>query len=126
MTVSDVASNNYHQQATDHLPDPVGGERRRDRQAADLLHHPPWGQAPRRPARTCAWGRPTPVPTGWCIGLDRRVVSPEPDEADCSVRGRACELYLVAVEPPGAHGLEVRGDAAALDLWRHSVRVRWG
>jgi hypothetical protein len=73
--------------------------------------------------------RATDAGADWlvCIGPDRRVVSrePEPGEADCSVRGRTCELYLVLWNRL-APGLEVRGDAALLDLWRHSVRVRWG
>lgn len=69
--------------------------------------------------------RATDAGADWlvCIGPDRRVVSrePEPGEAACSVRGRACELYLVLWNRLAPHGLEVRGDAA---LWTCRA-TRW-
>ncbi len=59
------------------------------------------------------------------VGPDQRVVSREAGDADCSVRGPASELYLMLWNRQAPDGLEVRGDPALLDLWRHSVRVRW-
>jgi hypothetical protein len=59
------------------------------------------------------------------IGPNQRVVSRQAGDADCSVRGRACQLYLMLWNRRPPTGLQVRGDPALLDLWRHSVRVRW-
>ena len=44
---------------------------------------------------------------------------------DCTVRGTASDLYLLLWNRRSRHGLDVRGDATLLDLWRETVRVRW-
>ncbi|HZD70233.1 MAG TPA: maleylpyruvate isomerase family mycothiol-dependent enzyme [Actinomycetes bacterium] len=69
----------------------------------------------------------TDVAANWLvrIGPNQRVVSRQAGDADCSVRGRACQLYLMLWNRRPPTGLQVRGDPALLDLWRHSVRVRW-
>jgi hypothetical protein len=47
------------------------------------------------------------------------------EDADGTVRGRASDLYLLLWNRGSTDALEVDGDAALLDLWRQSVRVRW-
>jgi uncharacterized protein (TIGR03083 family) len=49
-----------------------------------------------------------------------------PGSADCSVRGSASDLYLLLWNRRDRDGLQVAGDPAVLDLWRKTVRVRWG
>lgn len=44
---------------------------------------------------------------------------------DCTVRGRASDLYLLLWNRRAPDGLDVRGDDTLLDLWRRSVRIRW-
>jgi hypothetical protein len=50
----------------------------------------------------------------------------DPGGADCSVRGSASDLYLLLWNRRERDGLEITGDPAVLDLWRRTVRVRWG
>jgi uncharacterized protein (TIGR03083 family) len=69
----------------------------------------------------------------WTVRIepDRRVVSPGASEADCTLAGRASDLYLLlwnrllwnrlAPRPV----IDVSGDARVLDLWRASATVRW-
>ena len=86
----------------------------------------PGGRLRADPPRTLHVGA-TDAGADWLvrIGPDQRVVSREAGDADCSVRGPACELYLMLWNRQAPDGLQVRGDPALLDLWRHSVRVRW-
>jgi uncharacterized protein (TIGR03083 family) len=53
-------------------------------------------------------------------------VSREHAKGDCAVRGSASDLYLLVWNRRGRDGLQVFGDDAILDLWRESLRVRWG
>jgi uncharacterized protein (TIGR03083 family) len=45
--------------------------------------------------------------------------------ADCEVRGRAAELYLVLWHRLDPDVLTVAGDSAVLELFRDRVRIRW-
>ena len=45
--------------------------------------------------------------------------------ADCIVRGRASDLYLLLWNRRDRSGLEVEGDDGVLDAWRTQLRVRW-
>jgi uncharacterized protein (TIGR03083 family) len=47
------------------------------------------------------------------------------DHADCTVRGAASDVYLALWNRLPLTSLEVRGDAAVLDLWRQRALVRW-
>jgi hypothetical protein len=47
------------------------------------------------------------------------------EDADSTVRGRASDLYLLLWNRGSTDSLAVDGDAALLDVWRQSVRVRW-
>ncbi|MDX6350185.1 MAG: hypothetical protein QOF84_4975 [Streptomyces sp.] len=70
------------------------------------------------------------VPAGrggdWLVAL-----SPEPPrterggggDADCTVRGRAAELYLALWNRGPYEGLEISGDAAIMDLWRRTAAI---
>ena len=50
---------------------------------------------------------------------------PAAEPADCIVRGRASDLYLLLWNRRDRSGLEVEGDDAVLDAWRAQLRVRW-
>ncbi len=86
----------------------------------------PGGRLRADPSRTLHV-RATDAAADWLvrIGPDRRVVSREAGDADCSVHGGANELYLMLWNRRTPDGLEVRGDPALVDLWRRSVQVRW-
>jgi uncharacterized protein (TIGR03083 family) len=47
------------------------------------------------------------------------------ENGDGTVRGNASNLFLLLWNRGAADALEVDGDAALLDLWRRSVRIRW-
>ncbi|MDB5057098.1 MAG: hypothetical protein JWO59_570 [Chloroflexi bacterium] len=59
------------------------------------------------------------------VAPDRVEVRNEHGAADCSVHGRASDLYLLLWNRQGPDGLEVHGDATLLDLWRRLVQIRW-
>jgi uncharacterized protein (TIGR03083 family) len=59
------------------------------------------------------------------IGPDRVEVRSERGEGDCAVYGCASDLYLLLWNRGTPDGLELRGDATLLDLWRQSVQIRW-
>ena len=69
----------------------------------------------------------TDAQRGWLmhIGPDGVTVSDEHTEGDCTVGGCASDLYLLLWNRRSADGLDVRGDATLLDLWRRSMQVRW-
>ena len=60
------------------------------------------------------------------VGPERAEVRHEHAGADCTVQGSASDLYLLLWNRLPADGFAVRGDATLLDLWRRSVRIRWG
>jgi hypothetical protein len=60
------------------------------------------------------------------IGAERIEVVPGGGAADCSVAASASDLYTLLWNRRGTEGLAVDGDPAVLELWRESVRVRWG
>ena len=60
------------------------------------------------------------------IGPDQIDVVEEAGDADCTITGSASDLFTLLWNRRGLAGLEVEGDPAVLDLWRESVRVRWG
>lgn len=66
--------------------------------------------------------------TDWLVRVepDRIAVSHQAGDADWSVTGPASDLYRLLWNRRGTEGLAVAGDPALLDLWRTSVRVRWG
>jgi uncharacterized protein (TIGR03083 family) len=45
--------------------------------------------------------------------------------ADCTVRGTASDLYLLAWNRRSPEGLEVQGDRSLLDVWRDTVQITW-
>jgi uncharacterized protein (TIGR03083 family) len=47
------------------------------------------------------------------------------DEAQCTVRGAAGDLYLALWNRGGAERLRIEGDRAVLDLFGDAVQVRW-
>lgn len=63
----------------------------------------------------------------WTIRIepDRRVVQPGLAEGDCIVTGPASNLYLLLWNRADSTGLDVTGDAAALDLWRAKAQIKW-
>lgn len=87
--------------------------------------------------------RATDVGTEWLarIGPERVEVTRDPGgkggngnagnagnagDAGWSVSGPASDLYLLLWNRRDADGLQTAGDPAVLDLWRRTVRVRWG
>jgi uncharacterized protein (TIGR03083 family) len=69
------------------------------------------------------------APRTWNVGLTTErfdLASDGPFEgADAVVRGTASDLYVLLWNRGRSDGLEVRGDASALDAWSSSVAVRW-
>jgi len=67
---------------------------------------------------------------GWQVRMEDGRVHSERESvpADCMVSGPASGLYLFLWNRAEAAqaGVAVSGDPAALDLWKSSVRVRWG
>ena len=63
-----------------------------------------------------------------CIGPTGVVVrdGTAGEDADGTVRGRASDLYLLLWNRGSTNTLAVDGAATLLDVWRQSVRVRWG
>lgn len=65
----------------------------------------------------------------WRIHMGKEGVSARPGSgpADCVLSGTASDLYLFAWNrlPGDAPSLAGTGDAAAVELWRETVRIRW-
>jgi hypothetical protein len=53
------------------------------------------------------------------------VTAAAPAAAYCEVSGPASVLYLLLWNRGPAAGLDVRGDASVLAMWRERMRVRW-
>ena len=72
--------------------------------------------------------QPTDDAAGWLVTADPDGPATAPvrtDDADLVVRGRASDLYLLLWNRRDVDGLEVKGDATLLDLWRSSVTIRF-
>ncbi|MEV5633359.1 maleylpyruvate isomerase family mycothiol-dependent enzyme [Micromonospora tulbaghiae] len=70
---------------------------------------------------------PTDVDAGWTFYIEpagRRLVAGEMP-AQLTVVGPASELYLLLWNRSGTERLDLRGDAAVLDLWRTRATVTW-
>lgn len=71
----------------------------------------------------------TDDPLDWQLGFPgRRGVTLEPGPeaahpADCTVRGRALDLYLLLWNRRSARGLDVEGDVTVLERWAEARRV---
>jgi uncharacterized protein (TIGR03083 family) len=92
------------------------------------------GFLPRRPrqltsdAPTTIAVQPTDADGGWLVtaGPEGATTARAADaDADVVVRGPAADLYLFVWNRRDATGLDVKGDASALDLWRSNVTIRW-
>ena len=59
------------------------------------------------------------------IGPDSRETIRESHAADCTVTGRAADLYLLLWNRGDASNCQVAGDASLLDLWRTNARITW-
>lgn len=71
---------------------------------------------------------PTDAGRPWhiTIGPDGREVSPDAAQpADCTLRGRAADLYLLLWNRPPARQPQLDGDPAVLQLWRDRARISW-
>ncbi len=60
------------------------------------------------------------------LGPTGTQVSEEHGDADCTVSGRASDLYLLMWNRLRASAVDVTGDRSVLELWRKKARVRWG
>ncbi|WP_369830138.1 hypothetical protein [Micromonospora sp. II] len=70
---------------------------------------------------------PTDIDAGWTLSIEpagRRLVAGEMP-AQLTVVGPASELYLLLWNRSGTERLELRGDAAVLDLWRAKATITW-
>jgi uncharacterized protein (TIGR03083 family) len=56
---------------------------------------------------------------------DRVEVSRHGGAADCTVSGRAVDLYLFLWNRRAAHGLDIVDDLGVLGWWRRNVRITW-
>jgi uncharacterized protein (TIGR03083 family) len=101
--------------------------------AADGIDELLSGFVPRRhtslhaePARTIAF-RLTDAPGEWHVTIspDTPVTVRESRAADCTVRGKAADLYLALWNRAGVGPLEIAGDAGLLDQFREHVQVKW-
>lgn len=72
--------------------------------------------------------RATDADRTWLVGMssDAMQVSDDPADADCTVAGRASDLYLLLWNRLGRDAVEVAGDESVLDHWRRALQVRWG
>jgi uncharacterized protein (TIGR03083 family) len=71
--------------------------------------------------------RTTDTDDAWTvrIGPGDAVIRRGAEEADCTLRGPASQLYLALWNRRGHDDLDVRGDRAVLELWRERATVRW-
>ena len=87
------------------------------------------GRAPRVAAPVTLRLEAVDAPRAWNVGLTTErfdLSSDVPvDLADAVVRGTASDLYVLLWNRGRTDGLEMRGDASALDSWSSSVAVRW-
>ena len=96
-------------------------------EGADRLEQrpaPTW--ADRMRARNGEGGGPDP---SWMAFLAQEWTAAVGNEgsggADCSVTGRAADLYYALWHRAAGDDLAVSGDAAVLDLFADSVHIRW-
>jgi uncharacterized protein (TIGR03083 family) len=47
------------------------------------------------------------------------------EEADCTVRGSASDLYLLLWNRRSADGLDVQGDPSLLTVWQENAQIHW-
>lgn len=59
------------------------------------------------------------------IGPDSRSTVPGVQDADCTVTGRAADLYLLLWNRADPGGCTVDGDTGLLDLWRDTAKITW-
>jgi uncharacterized protein (TIGR03083 family) len=59
------------------------------------------------------------------ISAEPLCVTDQPHPADLEIRGPAAELYLLLWNRREPAGLDLRGDAGLLDLWRERATVTW-
>jgi uncharacterized protein (TIGR03083 family) len=99
--------------------------------AADGIEELLFGFFPRRSSRLRS---ETPVTLGiktdngaWLvhIGRDPAVTERRDASGDCTVRGRASDVYHALWNRLPLHDLHVAGDPAVLDLWNRTARVSW-
>ncbi|MEV4614599.1 maleylpyruvate isomerase family mycothiol-dependent enzyme [Kitasatospora sp. NPDC049258] len=86
----------------------------------------PWGRLrSERPRRLLV--RPTDRPASWLVTISQEpVVTVEAEgPADCTLSGRADDLYLLLWNRLAADRVEVTGDRSVLDLWRQGSAVTW-
>ncbi|MFJ1707709.1 maleylpyruvate isomerase family mycothiol-dependent enzyme [Kitasatospora sp. NPDC088346] len=71
--------------------------------------------------------RPTDRPAAWLVTVsqDPVVVTEGEGPADCTVDGRAHDLYLMLWNRLPADRVRATGDLAVLDLWQDGSSVRW-
>ena len=70
---------------------------------------------------------PTDIDARWTCSIaptGHRVVTGEMP-AQLTVAGPASTLYLLLWNRSGTESLELRGDAAVLDLWRTRATITW-
>jgi hypothetical protein len=84
-----------------------------------------WAEEPASLAVGC-----TDADAAWLLGIDAEGVTTHPAPsmpagADCSVRGRAADLYLALWNRTGPVALAIEGDRAVLSLFLDQVHVRW-
>jgi uncharacterized protein (TIGR03083 family) len=65
--------------------------------------------------------------TGWLVHIGHEGARAERSEAagDCTIHGRASELYYALWNRRPLHGFHVAGDPSVLDLWTSNATVRW-
>ena len=87
------------------------------------------GRAPRVAAPATFRLEAEDAPRAWNVSLSSELFDICSDvpavHADAVVRGTASDLYTLMWNRGRSDGLEVRGDASALDVWASSVAVRW-
>ena len=70
---------------------------------------------------------PTDTGSRWhvTIGPDDRQVSTDGAPADCTLRGRAADLYLLLWNREPVRPPEVSGDPAVLEIWHELATINW-
>ena len=71
--------------------------------------------------------RCTDEPDAWVVtmGPDGVRTSAGSEDADCAVRGAACDLYFALWNRPGSDALQIEGDAGVLARFGEAMQVRW-
>jgi uncharacterized protein (TIGR03083 family) len=64
----------------------------------------------------------------WTVSISSEmpVTERRATDADCVVSGPASDIYLALWNRGSMESLKIEGDAAAIDMLRENVRVRWG